>query len=105
MKKLLFLGACLVALALQPVTAQTGGTDVVTVQIYSGTRSRIVIAYPGGKTEDLPFNTNTDSKGLVESTKQVQQIVTSLSQQGYELKSTFGGHAGYGATLIFVKGK
>jgi hypothetical protein len=33
MKKLLFLGACLVVLASQPAMAQTGGSDIVVVKV------------------------------------------------------------------------
>jgi hypothetical protein len=52
MKKLLFLGACLVALASQPVMAQTGGADVVVVQVSFGLGAgQILISHGGGKTE------------------------------------------------------
>lgn len=106
MKKLLFLGACLVALASQPVMAQTGGADVVVVRVYDGSVSgRLVIAHAGGKTEELPFNGSYNSKGLAESGNQLQQVVTTLYQQGYALKSTFSSSGGVVATLIFVKEK
>ena len=104
MKKLLFLGACLVALASQPVMAQTGGADVVVVRVYDGT-GKFVIGRPGGKIEELSFNPNYTSKGLAESTDQLQKAIASLYQQGYTLKSTFGGAGGSVATLIFVKEK
>lgn len=105
MKKLLFLGACLVALASQPVKAQAGGADVVVVRIYDGNTGKIVIARAGGKTEEVLFNGSYSSKGLAESTSQFQQTVASLYQQGYTLKSTFSGGAGSVATLVFVKEK
>ena len=38
MKKLLFLGACLVALASQPVMAQTGNAEVVVVRLEESLR-------------------------------------------------------------------
>jgi hypothetical protein len=119
MKKLLFLGACLVALASSPVMAQThkaevvmshtelaqtGGAEVVVVRVYDGT-GKFVIGRPGGKVEELSFNPNYTSKGLAESTGQLQKAVASLYQQGYTLKSTFGGAQGSIATLIFVKEK
>lgn len=104
MKKILLLGACLVALASQPVLAQTGGTEVVVVRVVD-TGGRFVIGRPGGKTEEVSFNSSYSSKGLAESAVQLQQAVASLYQQGYTLKSTFTGASGSVSTLIFVKEK
>jgi hypothetical protein len=105
MKKLLFLGACLVALASQPAAAQTGGADVIVVRVYDNISGKFVIAHAGGKTEELSFNPSYSSKGLAESGSQLQQAIASLYQQGYTLKSTFSGNSGVVATLIFVKEK
>lgn len=105
MKRLLFLGACLVALASQPAMAQTVGSDVVVVRVYDGTGGKIVIARTGGKTEEVPYNANYTSKALAESTSQFQRTIESLYQQGYALKSTFSGGGGSVATLVFVKEK
>jgi hypothetical protein len=104
MKKLLFLGACLVALASSPVMAQVGGADVVVVRIVD-TGGRFVIGYPDGKTEEVSFTSNYSSKGLAESAIQLQKAVASLYQKGYSLKSTFSGAGGAVSTLIFVKEK
>jgi hypothetical protein len=52
MKKLLFLGACLVALASSPAMAQTGEADVVIVKISEGYSSlHIAIVHGTGKPE------------------------------------------------------
>jgi hypothetical protein len=105
MKKLLFLGTCLVALASSPVMAQTGGADVIVVRVYDGNGGKLVIARAGGKTEEILFNSNYTSKALAESTSQFQQVVASLYQQGYALKSTFSAGSGGVASLIFIKEK
>jgi hypothetical protein len=109
MKKLLFLGACLLALASQPVMAQTGGADVVvmTVKALGVNRVRVVLAYNGGKTEaQIVKNIATTDEAQDEATSEYQRIIAKLYQQGYSLKSTFS--QGYGdrdtSTLIFVKG-
>jgi hypothetical protein len=52
MKKLVFLGACLVVLASQPVKAQTGGADVVVVKVSEyATYIEFYIARSGSKPE------------------------------------------------------
>ena len=104
MKKLLFLGACLVALNSQPVMAQTGTPEVVVVRVVDS-GGRFVIGRPGGKTEEVSFSSTYSSKGLAESAVQLQQAVAALYQQGYALKSTFTGSGGSVSTLIFVKEK
>jgi hypothetical protein len=94
MKKILFLGACLVALASKPVMAQTAGPDVVVVRVTDGLVASQI---------DLPVGTHT--KGLVSSGEVIQQAIAKLYQEGYSLKSTFGGHQGSASTLVFVKEK
>jgi hypothetical protein len=57
MKKLLFLGACLVALASQPVIAQTDGTDIVVVKVTENYGLlQFDIARAGSKPEHRQFN-------------------------------------------------
>jgi hypothetical protein len=105
MKKLLLLGACLVALASSPVMAQTG-PNVVVVRVTDGlVASQMVIVRGPGKNKqiDLPLGTNT--KGLVSFGEAIQQAIAKLYQEGYSLKSTFGGHQGSASTLVFVKEK
>lgn len=107
MKKLFFIGACLVALASQPVLAQTGGADVVVVQLkesVTGTM-RVVIAYPGGKMEEQEFKAGYTDKAQNEAATEYQKLITKLYQQGYTLKSTFGPGHSLLQTLVFIKGQ
>jgi hypothetical protein len=57
MKKLLFLGACLVALASQPVMAQTGGStdvDVTVVRVTASyVRTHVTVTRPGARRKSL----------------------------------------------------
>jgi hypothetical protein len=107
MKKLLFLGACLVALASQPARAQTGGAEIVVMQVRENGYGnvRVVLAYPGGKTEEQEFKAGFTNKAQDESASEYQKLITKLYQQGYTLKSTFGPGNGALHTLIFVKGQ
>jgi hypothetical protein len=103
MKKLLFLGAFLVALASQPVMAQTAGPDVVVVQAYFpvGT-GRVVISRGPGKTEELEFKNGFRQSAAAES---YQQVIAKLYQEGYSIKASFGSGTTILSTLIFVKEK
>ena len=65
----------------------------------------MVLARPGGKTEEIEFNGGANTSSLKEAAVTIQRVITQLGQEGYVLKSTFGGSAGYGATLIFMKEK
>jgi hypothetical protein len=106
MKKLLFLGACLVALASQPVMAQTSGPDIVVVRVIDGiAASQMVIVRGLGKNERIDLADGSNNKGLVSSGEAIQQAIAKLYQEGYSLRSTFGGHQGSASTLIFVKEK
>lgn len=105
MKKLLFLGLCLVALASQPVRAQASGSDIVTVRISAGV-GRIYIATSTGlgKTEateiDVPSYTPKNNAPIADI---YQQTIAKLSQQGYTLKGMSGGDSV--TTLVFTKEK
>jgi hypothetical protein len=106
MKKLLFLGACLVALASQPVMAQTGGADVVVVKVFESIGTmRIAVSHGQGKTEVIDAEGGGDKKKIVDSAETLQKLIAGLLQQGYSLKSTFGGTQGMMSTLVFVKGQ
>jgi hypothetical protein len=106
MKKLLFLGACLVALATQPVMAQTAGPDVVIVKVYETLSSlRIAVSQGQGKTEVIDAEGGGDKKKIIDSAETLQKLIAGLLQQGYSLKSTFGGTQGVMSTLVFVKGQ
>jgi threonine dehydrogenase-like Zn-dependent dehydrogenase len=106
MKKLLLLGACLVALASQPVMAQTGGADVVIVKVHevAGTL-RIAISHGEGKTEVIEAVGGASKTGIVTSSESLHKVIAGLYQQGYSLKSTFDGNQGVLSTLVFVKGQ
>ena len=107
MKKILFLGACLVALASQPAKAQTGGGDIVVVKVFeASTYMRIAISHGQDKTEVLDVaGGGGDKKKIGAAAEALQKLIADLIQKGYSLKSTFGGDAGYMSTLVFVKGQ
>jgi hypothetical protein len=92
MKKLLFLRACLVALASQPVMAQTGGADVVVVKVLEGgTSTELYIARPGSKPEQRVFKYKELSElGNGKSTggeaEVLRRLLVEFAQQGYSLR-------------------
>jgi hypothetical protein len=108
MKKLLFLGACLVALASQPVMAQTTVSQPVLSQTTEPQVVIVQLTYTGfgaghlslirgaGKTE------KTDFSG--QSGEVLQVVITRLSQEGYSLKGTFAAGAST-AMMVFMKGQ
>jgi hypothetical protein len=100
MKKRVFLGACLMALASQPVKAQTGGlAAVVVVQIYQSTlnKGRIVVERGVDKPEIVEFKFSPQD----EQAAAYQHIFAKLAQEGYVLKSTFSVQGGGATTLGF----
>jgi hypothetical protein len=106
MKKLFFMGACLVALASQPVMAQTGKPDVVVVKVMESMNTmRIVVAQGSGTPQVQELDGGAGAKSMVSSSQEIQKVVAGLYAQGYSLKSTFGGNQGVLSTLIFVKGQ
>jgi hypothetical protein len=109
MKKLLFLGACLVALASQPVMAQASGAEVIIVQtnIVSSSGGYITITRGTEKTERVNFayyNKRDPTEAVA-----YQQVMTKLYQEGYSIKSTFTSSASRAetviVTMVFVKGQ
>jgi hypothetical protein len=105
MQKLLFLGSCLVALASQPVMAQTGGPDVVVVRVYdAGANVELAISRGNGQVEMIKFNSGVSDKHLKEAAEGYQQALAKLYQEGYSLKSTFTTSENL-STLVFVKGQ
>jgi hypothetical protein len=104
MKKLLFLGACLVALASQPVMAQTGGADVVVVQVSFGLGAgQILISRGGGKTEVVEIKKQNRNAGF--ESEAYQQVISKLYQEGYTIKSTFSDGVRNQSNIVFVKGQ
>ena len=109
MKKLILLGACLVALASQPVNAQTSGPEVAVVRITEGVRRvNVSITHPDGKSEQLDFENGAFGDRLDKSGQGDQKLFAKLYQQGYRLQSTFSAEATTSdvrTTLVFVKGQ
>ncbi|MGI4735569.1 MAG: hypothetical protein ACRYG7_10360 [Janthinobacterium lividum] len=102
MKKLLFLGACLMVLASQPVMAQTGEPDVVIMEVSYASFStlRIVTSHGEGKTETVEVK----NKGN-DQVEAVQKAITALYRAGYSLRGTYGPGTGSQSSFIFVKGQ
>jgi hypothetical protein len=105
MKKLFFLSACLVALAAQPVMAQTSGADIVVVRLsFNGARLVTAIARGEGKTEttelDVPISPVKTTAPLAEA---YQRVLVKLSREGYTLKGMTGGDSF--TTIVFAKGQ
>jgi hypothetical protein len=105
MKRLLFLGACLVALASQPVMAQTVEPDVVVVKVREndGVYLEITIARGAGKLETRLFKQHDLRDGA--GAELTRQALAQLYQEGYTLTSTYGGGDRYinSSTLVFTK--
>ena len=107
MKKLLWLGACQVALAAAPAMAQTGPPDVVVVETTDRLDGyRIVVTHGEGKTQvrelvrkDLKQSPNAPAEAL-------QKVLTQLYQEGYHLRGTGGGGYNYliRNTFVLTKG-
>ena len=109
MKKLLFLGVCLVAFASQPVMAQASGTEVIIVQanVQSPGGGYITITRGTEKAERVNFayfNKRDPTEEVA-----YQQVIAKLYQEGYSIKSTFTSSPSRAetvtVTIVFVKGQ
>lgn len=107
MKKLVFLGACLLALASSPTPAHATDPGIVVVRIYEGeTMARVVISHGGGKDEVVEFPNGRPEKRLTASAEGYHKVISQLYQGGCSLKGTFSA-AGTNVpttTLLFLKG-
>jgi hypothetical protein len=108
MKRLLFLGACLVALASQPVVAQTGGADIVVVRVNEYNGSTHLAIERGGKTpEYIDFKWQEKPEKNQSAATGYYVALVKLYQQGYQVQAVIpgiAGSAGYSTTtLIFAK--
>lgn len=104
MKKLLLLGACLLALGSSPVAAQAGGPGVAVVSIVNlGPSYKAVITREDSKSEALEIPNGGSDKRLMATSQGFQKLISKLYQEGYTLKSTFGGDRV--TNLVFVKGQ
>jgi hypothetical protein len=103
MKRRLFLGAYLVAMASSPVLAQTSTSEVAIVQLYfTGINTgHLSLTRTTGTTEAAQFKTSNTHQ---EEAAAYQRVFTQLYQEGYSLKSTIT-RAEDVATWIFVKGQ
>lgn len=113
MKKLFFLGACLVVLASCPVVAQTpggspppaaAGLDVVVVKVSESTAYLTLdIARADGKRERRDYKPR-DLKENGNSAEFTRQLIAQLYQEGYALTSTYGGGGTFNLnTLVFTR--
>jgi hypothetical protein len=103
MKKLLFLGAFLVALASSPVRAQATLPTVVVVQVsFWAGGGQILISRGEGQTETLAFKKDKNQGFEPEA---YQQVIAKLYQEGYTLKSTFSDGVRNQSNFIFIKEK
>ncbi len=110
MKKLIFLGACLLALASAPAKAQTGGADIVVVRVmeYHG-RTYLTIERAGQEPEQLDFKWDSRiGEKWERASKGYLNALSKLYQQGYRVQATIPGFANDGVaytTLMFIKGQ
>ncbi len=108
MKKYILLGALLWACAAQPADAQTGKSDIVVVKVLeSRSSTRIIIARSWGFPEELEVKAGlagNEATMVRESAAKMQEVLMKLYEQGYAIKSSFGGSDGGPSTLVLVKG-
>ena len=109
MKKLFFLGACLVALASSPAMAQTGGADIVVVRIteYSST-VYVSVTKEEGRSEQWKFESGSTGKRLDDSGQGYYKLLADLYRQGYRLQSTVSANVSSDisrTTMVLVKGQ
>ena len=104
MKKTLILIACLLALGGSPVNAQTSGPGVIFVSVVESSYSfKAAITREDGKSEVLTFPGGFSEKNLTGNSQWYQKLISKFYQEGYALKSTFGGDRR--TYLVFVKGQ
>ena len=109
MKRLFFLGACLVALASSPVLAQTNGPQVAVVRIteYPGT-VYISLTKEEGRSEQWKFESGSTGKRLDDSGQGYYKLLADLYRQGYRLQSTVSANVSPDVsrtTMVLVKGQ
>ncbi|WP_223648566.1 hypothetical protein [Hymenobacter psoromatis] len=102
MKNLLFLCACLWALAM-PLRAVAGPPDIIVVQIslFAGDYNAI-ITRGKGKSETIALNNGGSKKDQIQCNEEYYQLFQQLYQEGYILQSTFTNRTA-DTTLLFVK--
>ena len=112
MKKCLFLGACLLAVASQPVMAQTSTVDIIVVKVLEGNGLlHFDIARPGSKPEHREFSARQlkekgEGNHLSGQAVYTRDLLVELTQQGYTLTTTYSSSSAPGigpVTLLFTK--
>ena len=107
MKKLLFLCACLWALAMLP-SAAAAPPDIVVVRIYEGMHTTIIITRGEGKSEKIEIENGVTDKRLTQANEGYYKVFERLYQEGYTVQSTFttvyDTNRGF-TTLLFAKAR
>ena len=104
MKKLVFLGACLLVLRVHPVVSAAADPEVIVVTCFSNaTKLRFVISRGAGRSEVVEVSyTGSSEKALLAQSEAYHRIVQRLYQEGY----THQGNALVGTnTTLFVKSR
>ena len=105
MKKLIFLSACLLALAARPAAAQTPTPDIVVVREYdSGSSVNLTVTRGEGKTEKVEFASGGTDKKLTAAGEGYYKVLAALYREGFVLQSTFSSHTGL-TTLVLSKNR
>lgn len=106
MRKHLFFGLCLAALGAGPAMAQAGGPQTIVVTVQDNVDLHIVISRGPGNSEDVDVSAKDVRRNPHAREEALQQLFAKLQQEGYTLKSTFGGGFNYliRSTLIFTRG-
>ena len=114
MKKLLFLGACLVALASQPVKAQAGGADVIVVRVEeSYNHVSLTVERAGRDPEGIGFDYDRRVGKAGRASKGYLDALSKFYEQGYAIQAVIPGVMNTAATsdrvtcstLVLTKGK
>lgn len=93
MKKLLFLGVCLVALASQPVLAQAESTEVIVVRIQeSSVRTHLTIERAGQEPQEKEFDRDSRiGRKWPRASKGYYEALAPFYQQGYQTQAVIPG--------------
>lgn len=102
MKNLLFLCACLWALA-TPLRAVAGPPDIIVVRIYEGNSITAFITRGAGKTEKVSFENGITDENMTLASEAYYKLLQRLYQEGYTLQSTFSPGTVGTITLLFIK--
>jgi hypothetical protein len=88
MKKCLFLGACLVALASEPVLAQTGGAELVVVHVQESSRS---LYFSIARGQQQPEEIEIKLTKEVKAAPSYYTVLSKFYAQGYVVQAVIPG--------------